>query len=76
MWSYMIGATLQQAFENMEEPTRDSFMESLRNICDFQAPLMLEGTSVNTTEDGQPAVSTVIVQKYNGKGYAPAESFG
>lgn len=76
MWSYMIGATLQQAFENMEEPTRDSFMESLRNISDFQAPLMLEGTSVNTTEDGQPAVSTVIVQKYNGKGYAPAESFG
>lgn len=76
MWSYMIGATLQEAFENMEEPTRESFMESLRNISDLQAPLMLEGTAVNTTEDGQPAVSTVIVQKYNGKGYETAENFG
>ena len=76
MWSYMIGATLEQVFQNMEEPTRDSFMESLRNVSDFQAPLMLEGTSVNTTEDGQPAVSSVVVQKYNGKGYANAEAFG
>lgn len=76
MWSYMIGATLEQVFQNMEEPTRDSFMESLRNVSDFQAPLMLEGTSVNTTEDGQPAVSSVVVQKYNGKGYATAETFG
>jgi len=76
MWSYMIGATLQEVFENMEEPTRESFMESLRNVSDLQAPLMLEGTAVNTTEAGQPAVSTVIVQKYNGKGYETAENFG
>lgn len=76
MWSYMIGATLEQVFQSMEEPTRESFMESLRNVSDFQAPLMLEGTSVNTTEDGQPAVSSVVVQKYNGKGYATAETFG
>ena len=76
MWSYMIGATLQEVFQNMEEPTRESFMESLRNVSDLQAPLMLEGTAVNTTEDGQPAVSTVIVQKYNGKGYETAENFG
>lgn len=76
MWSYMIGATLEQVFQNMEEPTRESFMESLRNVSDFQAPLMLEGTSVNTTEDGQPAVSTVVVQKYNGKGYDTADTFG
>lgn len=75
MWSYMIGATLEQVFQNMEEPNRDSFMEALRDVSDFQAPLMLEGTSVNTTEDGQPAVSTVVVQKYNGTGYATAETF-
>ena len=31
--------------------------------------------SVTTTEDGQPAVSTVVVQKYNGKGYDTVESF-
>lgn len=75
-WSYMIGATLEQAFAKMTEPTRDDFMKQLRAISDFTAPLMLEGTSVDTTKDGQPAVSSVIVQKYNGKGYANADTFG
>jgi ABC-type branched-subunit amino acid transport system substrate-binding protein len=74
-WSWMVGATLDQAFQNMEEPTRDSFMEALRSIEDFQAPLMLPDTSVNTTEDGQPAVSTVVVQKYNGRGYDTVQAF-
>ncbi|MDQ0636169.1 branched-chain amino acid transport system substrate-binding protein [Arthrobacter pascens] len=76
MWSYMVGATLEQAFKNMTGPTRDNFMESLRDIKGLKAPLMLEGTSVDTTVDGQPAVSTVVVQKYNGQGYATAENFG
>ncbi|MCR2800276.1 ABC transporter substrate-binding protein [Microbacterium sp. zg-Y818] len=76
MWSYMVGATLEQAFMEMTEPTRESFMEALRSITDFQAPLMLEGTAVDTTTDGQPAVSSVVVQKYNGKGYDTVESFG
>lgn len=75
MWSYMVGATLEESFKEMTEPTRENFMEALGGIEDFQAPLMLEGTAVNTTEDGQPAVSTVVVQRYNGTGYANAESF-
>src|SRR4051812_48588750 len=74
-WSWMVGATLDQAFQNMKEPTRDSFMKALRDIKDFQAPLMLPDTSVNTTKDGQPAVSTVVVQKYNGKGYDTVTDF-
>ena len=74
-WSWMVGATLDQAFQKMKEPTRDSFMEALRSIKDFQAPLMLEGTSVDTTQDDQPAVSSVVVQKYNGKGYDTVQSF-
>lgn len=76
MWSYMVGATLEQAFEGMTEPTRDNFMEHLTQISDFQAPLMLDGTSINTTEDGQPAVSSVVVQKYNGAGFDNAETYG
>jgi ABC-type branched-subunit amino acid transport system substrate-binding protein len=75
-WSYIIGATLEEAFKGMDQPTRDSFMGSLRNIKGLQAPLMLEGTTVDTTVDGQPAVSSVLVQKYNGRGYATAEKFG
>jgi ABC-type branched-subunit amino acid transport system substrate-binding protein len=76
MWSYMVGATLEQAFKTMTGPTRESFMTALRRIKGLQAPLMLSGTTVDTTVDGQPAVSSVIVQKYNGKGYANAENFG
>jgi len=76
MWSYMVGATLEQAFKTMTEPTRDSFMTALRNVKSLQAPLMLSGTSVDTTTDGQPAVSSVLVQKYDGKGYATVQNFG
>jgi ABC-type branched-subunit amino acid transport system substrate-binding protein len=76
VWSYQVGATLDQVFQKMTEPTRENFMKELRSISGYVAPLMLEGSSVDTTEDGQPAVSTVQVQKYNGKGYAPADSWG
>ena len=75
-WSYMAGAILEQAFTKMTAPTRENFMKALRGISDFKAPLMLEGTSVNTSVDKQPAVSTVVVQKYNGTGYATVKSFG
>jgi hypothetical protein len=71
----MVGATLDQAFQKMTAPTRDNFMKSLRSITGFTAPLMLPGTSVDTSQDGQPAVSSVVVQKYNGKGYATVTSF-
>ncbi|WP_442574969.1 ABC transporter substrate-binding protein [Microbacterium sp. F51-2R] len=76
VWSYQVGATLDQVFQKMTEPTRADFMKELRSIQDYVAPLMLDGSSVDTTEDGQPAVSTVQVQKYNGKGYAPAQNWG
>ncbi|WP_214403651.1 ABC transporter substrate-binding protein [Pseudonocardia lacus] len=75
-WSWMVGATLEQAFTTMTEPTRDDFMRALRSIENFEAPLMLPGTAVTTTESGQPAVPTVVVQKYNGKGYDTVESLG
>jgi ABC-type branched-subunit amino acid transport system substrate-binding protein len=76
MWSYMVGATLEEAFKKMTEPTREDFMAKLRDIKGLQAPLMLEGTAVDTTADGQPAVSSVLVQKYDGRGYSTVEKFG
>jgi ABC-type branched-subunit amino acid transport system substrate-binding protein len=76
MWTYIAGATFEQAFAKMTEPTRDSFMTALRSISGFQAPLMLPGTSVNTTVAGQPAVANVVVQKYNGTGYDTVTTMG
>ena len=74
-WSWMVGATLDQAFQKMKEPTRDSFMKALRSIKDFQAPLMLPDTSVNTTKDAQPAVSLVVVLLFFGLGFVLVQSF-
>jgi ABC-type branched-subunit amino acid transport system substrate-binding protein len=74
-WSYIIGETLDKVFQKMKSPTRDEFMKQLRTISDYQAPMMLPGTHVDTTQAGQPAISTVVVQKYNGTGYANADSF-
>jgi ABC-type branched-subunit amino acid transport system substrate-binding protein len=74
VWSWIAGATLEQAFTKMEEPTREAFMAALLDIKDYAAPFMLEGSVIDTTVDGKPAVSDVIVQKYNGKGYATAET--
>jgi ABC-type branched-subunit amino acid transport system substrate-binding protein len=75
-WSWIVGATLEQAFTEMTEPTRENFMEALRSIEGFEAPLMLPDTSVDTTQDGQPAVSSVVVQQYNGRGYDTVDAFG
>ncbi len=76
VWSWIGASVLEEAFTKMEEPTRESFMEALRSISDFDAPFMLPGAAIDTTTDGTPAVSEVVVQKYNGKGYATAENFG
>jgi ABC-type branched-subunit amino acid transport system substrate-binding protein len=76
VWSWIAAETLQQAFENMKEPTRESFMTALRSISDFHASFMLPGAAIDTTKDGVPAVSQVVVQKYDGKGYDTVQAFG
>jgi len=76
VWSWIGAQILEQAFEKMTEPTRESFMTALRSISGFTPTLMLEGTSIDTTTDGHPAVNAVVTQKFNGKGYADADSLG
>ena len=74
-WSYAEGAILEEAFRTMEEPTRESFMTALKSIEGFEAPLLLDGITVNTTADDQPAITDLQLVAYNGTGYAPAESY-
>ncbi len=76
VWSWIAASVLEQAFMKMEEPTREAFLEALLSIDGFNAPFMLEGSTINTTVDGLPAVADVQVQKYNGRGYDTAQSFG
>jgi ABC-type branched-subunit amino acid transport system substrate-binding protein len=74
-WSWTEGAVLEEAFRGMEEPTREAFMESLRSIKDFAAPLLLEGTTIDTTQPDKPAVNGLTLVQYNGTGYAPVTAY-
>ncbi|CDK01163.1 putative Amino acid-binding protein [Microbacterium sp. C448] len=69
LWSWIGASILEQAFMKMEEPTRESFMEALRSISDYSAPFLLDGGVIDTTTDDRPAMSTVVVQMYNGAGF-------
>ena len=66
-WSYAEGAVLDQAFQKMKEPTRDSFMDALKSIKDFQAPMLLDGITVDTTKTDDAAVSSVQLVQYDGQ---------
>lgn len=76
VWSWIGAQILEQAFMNMEEPTRESFMDALMSIQGFEAEFMLPGGMINTTVDGLPAVQDVVLQVFNGRGYATVEAFG
>lgn len=66
LWSWIGASVLEEAFKNMEEPTRESFMTALRSISGFEAPLLLEGGAIDTTIDGLPAMNHVAIQRYDG----------
>lgn len=72
-WSYAEGAILAEAFKKMTEPTRASFMEALHSIEDFQAPLLLDGITVNTTDRTLPAIQGLNLVQFNGQGYGPVQ---
>ncbi|CCG03455.1 ABC transporter substrate-binding protein [Blastococcus saxobsidens] len=75
-WSYAEGAVLEEAFANMEEPTRESFMTALNSISGFEAPLLLDGVTVDTTQEGEGAVSTVELVQYDGEsGFTPVDGY-
>jgi branched-chain amino acid transport system substrate-binding protein len=74
-WIYAEGAILEQAFKGMKSPTRAAFMTALRSIKDFKAPLLLDGSIVNTTRSNQPAISGLTLVAYNGTTYLPATTY-
>ncbi len=76
VWSWQGAQILEQAFEKMTSPTRESFIEALKSISGFTPDFALEGISIDTTTGDSPAVTGVVAQKYNGKGYAVATQLG
>ncbi|GAA4414848.1 ABC transporter substrate-binding protein [Georgenia halophila] len=74
-WSYAAGAAMEEAFSMMEEPTRDSFMEAARSIEDLEAPMLLDGVTINTTEPGVPPINEVEITEFNGEKYVVSEGY-
>jgi len=74
VWSWIGAQILEQAFMKMTEPTRESFYEALTSITDFDAQFSFG--PIDTTIDGSPAVQTVVLQKFNGAGYANVDVVG
>ena len=71
MWGYMAASILDKTFQQMTESTREEFMKQLLDITGFHTPLMLPGAEVDTTIAGEPAISSVILERYDGSGYVP-----
>jgi len=74
VWSWMGAQILEEAFKKMEEPTREAFYEALTSIKGLETDFGFG--PIDTTVAGQPAVQTVVLQKFNGAGYANVEVVG
>ena len=74
VWSWTAAQILEEAFTKMEEPTRESFYEALMSIKGLETDFTFG--PIDTTVAGQPAVQTVVLQKFNGAGYANVEVVG
>lgn len=73
LWSWIAAQILEEAFMNMEEPTREAFYEELRAIGGLELPFAFG--PIDTTTDG-PAIQTVVLQEFNGAGYANVDAVG
>lgn len=70
-WSYIEGAILEQAFLGTAQPTRANFLAALHAISGFEAPLLLDGVTVDTTDSNRPAILGVVVVRFTGTAYEP-----
>lgn len=71
VWSWVGASILEQAFTKMEEPTREAFMTALRSISGFHAPFLLGTQGIDTTKDEAPALSDLVLVRYDGSGLSP-----
>ena len=74
LWSWIGAQILEEAFTNMTEPTRESFYDALTSIDSLD--LEFAFGPINTPTDGLPAIQTVVLQKFNGAGYANVDVVG
>lgn len=69
VWSYIGGAVLEQVFLGMAAPTREAFLESLHSLTEADAPLLLDGVTVDTTDPTGPAIDGVKLTRFTATGF-------
>jgi len=67
-YGYAVGSTLIEALKGMKEPTRDSFMESVKNM-DVQIPMLLPGVKVQTGADDYYPIQSMQIMQFNGQNW-------
>jgi branched-chain amino acid transport system substrate-binding protein len=65
VYGWAAASTMVEALKRMEEPTRDSLMDAVRNL-NYKLPILLPGVEIQTGKsDGYP-IEAMQVQEFNG----------
>jgi len=67
-YGYAVASTLVQALKNMKEPTRDSFMDAVKNM-DVQIPLLLPGVKIQTAPDDYYPIEAMQIMRFDGQNW-------
>jgi ABC-type branched-chain amino acid transport systems, periplasmic component len=72
-WSYTEGTILEEAFARMTAPTRSAFLAALRSLEGVDAPLLLDGVTVDTTDPTRPAIRDLVLERFDGQVFEPVD---
>ena len=69
VFGWAAAATMVEALKGMKEPTREAFMESVRNM-DMEIPILLPGINVamSGNEDSYP-IEAMQIQRFEGENW-------
>jgi branched-chain amino acid transport system substrate-binding protein len=65
MYGWTVAQTMVKALEGMKEPTRDSLMDSVRNL-DLDIGTMLPGNKIQTSPDDGYPIEAMQIMKFDG----------
>ncbi|MDP9189224.1 MAG: ABC transporter substrate-binding protein, partial [Actinomycetota bacterium] len=68
MYGWTVAATMTKAIEGMKEPTRESLMESARNL-DIDQGTMLPNNKIQTTPDDGYPIEAMQIMEFDGKNW-------
>jgi branched-chain amino acid transport system substrate-binding protein len=68
VYGWTAAQTMAKALEGMKEPTRDSLMESVRNL-DLEIGTMLPGNKIQTAPDDGYPIEAMQIMKFDGQNW-------